>query len=196
MKIYIYTTILIVIFFTVYILIDRKYKNSSPDTDPKIQRTLSSQPNNSAGNLLQTDSSGNLSVAPGMPVVGAYMSGSQVIRGDNSIVIFDMVEFDTENCFNKSTGAYKPNVAGYYQINASVYYEMNSPPGAYQIYLLKNGKHAKRGAAASNSESGRNIGLNISAVVLMNGTTDIVQILTIQTSGNNVNILGDGGSLT
>jgi hypothetical protein len=60
--IYIYTTILIVICCTiVYILIDRKYKNSKPDTNPKIQRNLSSR---IIGNLLQSDSSGNLSVIP------------------------------------------------------------------------------------------------------------------------------------
>ena len=69
MKIYIYTTILIAIFFAVYILIDRKYKNSRPDTNLKIQRTLSSQ---IVGNLLQTDPNGNLSVAPN----GLSLSGS------------------------------------------------------------------------------------------------------------------------
>ena len=63
--IYIYTTILIAIGCTiVYILIDRKYKNSRPDTKTEIQRTLSSKLNNSAGNLLQSDPSGNLSVIP------------------------------------------------------------------------------------------------------------------------------------
>ena len=61
MKIYIYTTILIAICFAVYILIYRKYKNSRPDTKTEIQRNLSSQ---TIGNLLQTDSSGNLSVIP------------------------------------------------------------------------------------------------------------------------------------
>lgn len=197
MKIYIYTTIAIICFIIIlYILIYRKYKNSGPDKKPEIQRTLSDQLKNSTQNLLQSDSVGNLSIAPSWPVVGAYLSVPQAIRGDNSIVIFNMVEFDTANCFNTSTGAYTPNVAGYYQINASVYYEMNSPPGAYQIYLLKNGKHAKRGAAASNSASGRNIGLNISAVVLMNGTTDSVQILTIQTTGTTVNLCVDNGTLT
>ena len=63
--IYIYTTILIAIGCTiVYILIDRKYKNSRSDTNSKIQRNLSSQLNNSVGNLLQSDPSGNLSVIP------------------------------------------------------------------------------------------------------------------------------------
>ena len=61
MKIYIYTTILIAICFAVYILIDRKYKNSRPDTKTKIQRNIS---NRIIGNLLQSDPSGNLSVIP------------------------------------------------------------------------------------------------------------------------------------
>jgi len=74
MKIYIYMTILIAIGCTiVYILIDRKYKNSRPDTKSEIQRNLSSQLNNSTGNLLQTDPSGNLSIAPA-PLTQYYNS--------------------------------------------------------------------------------------------------------------------------
>ena len=72
MKIYIYTTILIAIGCTiVYILI------SMPDTKAKIQRTLSSKLNNSAINLLQSDSDGNLSCIPA-PLDGQqnyYLSG-------------------------------------------------------------------------------------------------------------------------
>ncbi|MEI8231407.1 MAG: hypothetical protein WCG32_02395, partial [Actinomycetes bacterium] len=44
--------------------IDIKYKNSRPDTNTEIQRNISSQ---IIGNLLQTDSSGNLSVIPAPP---------------------------------------------------------------------------------------------------------------------------------
>ena len=70
--IYIYTTILIAIGCTiVYILI------SIPDTKAKIQRTLSSKLNNSAINLLQSDSDGNLSCIPA-PLDGQqnyYLSG-------------------------------------------------------------------------------------------------------------------------
>ena len=47
------------LYVAVYILIDRKYKNSRPDTKSEIQRNLSSR---IIGNLLQSDPSGNLSV--------------------------------------------------------------------------------------------------------------------------------------
>ena len=52
------------LYVAVYISIDRKYKNSRPDTKSEIQRNLSSR---IIGNLLQTDPSGNLSVIPAPP---------------------------------------------------------------------------------------------------------------------------------
>jgi len=79
--IYIYTTILIVICCTiVYILIDRKYKNSRPDTKSEIQRNLSNQ---IIGNLLQTDSSGNLSVAQnGLSLTGSILQAVSTKRSN------------------------------------------------------------------------------------------------------------------
>ena len=136
--------------------------------------------------------------APG-PTFSAYKTFDQSSTG-GMIVTFDKIEigFDTEKCFNISSSSYKPNVAGYYQVNASVYYQTNLPAGSYQLYLNKNGAVYKRGTTAEIPTRTEGLGINMSTVVSMNGTTDYIQISTDKQNGNvNVYMKGDStGTLT
>ncbi|MEI8231494.1 MAG: hypothetical protein WCG32_02860 [Actinomycetes bacterium] len=134
--------------------------------------------------------------APG-PTFSAYKTINQPSTG-SVIVTFDKIDFDPENFFNISSSSYKPNVAGYYQVNASVYYETNLTAGSYQLYLNKNGAVYKRGTNAEIPQSTQGLGINMSTVVSMNGTTDYIQISTDKQNNNAVvNMIGDpSGSLT
>ena len=134
--------------------------------------------------------------APG-PTFSVFKSINQPSTG-GATVTFDKIEFDTANCFNISTSSYNPNVAGYYQVNASVYYQTDLPAGSYQLYLNKNGAVYKRGTNAEIPTSTGGLGINMSTVVSMNGTTDYIQISTDkQNNIRDVIMIGDlSGSLT
>jgi hypothetical protein len=134
--------------------------------------------------------------APG-PTFSVFKSINQPST-EGATVTFDKIEFDTANCFNISTSSYKPNVAGYYQVNASVYYQTDLPAGSYQLYLNKNGAVYKRGTNAEIPTSTGGLGINMSTVVSMNGTTDYIQISTDkQNNIRDVIMIGDlSGSLT
>ena len=122
--------------------------------------------------------------SPGGPAFSAYLGRAQTVpNGPVTIVQYDTVEFDTAKCFNTSTYAYMPNVAGYYQVNALVYYSSNSTTGMFQIFLLKNGAGHKRGPSIYNATNNQNVGISFSSIVAMNGTTDYIQIAVVASAG-------------
>ncbi len=123
--------------------------------------------------------------SPGGPAFSAYLGKATqtVPNGPVTTVRYDTVEFDTAKCFNTSTYAYMPNVAGYYQINALVYYSSNTNAGMFQIFLLKNGAGHKRGPSIYNGTNNQNVGISFSSVVPMNGTTDYLQIAVVAAAG-------------
>ena len=130
--------------------------------------------------------------SPGGPAFSAYLGRAQTVpNGPVTIVQYDTVEFDTAKCFNTSTYAYMPNVAGYYQVNAVVYYSSNSTTGMFQIYLHKNGGTHKRGPSIYNATNNQNVGISFSSIVAMNGTTDYIQIAVVASAGAPQVILND-----
>jgi hypothetical protein len=138
MKIYIYTTILIVICCTiVYILIDRKYKNSRPDTKSEIQRNLSNQLNNSAGNLLQSDPSGNLSVIPAPPVD----QPNYVLTGNGNWAPPPPVEY--LHVANTTSGGYPGGTPIPFETLVSPSTNSITLDSPYTLFVLKVGKTYK-----------------------------------------------------
>jgi hypothetical protein len=135
MKIYIYTTILIAIGCTiVYILIDRKYKNSRLDTNPKIQRNLSSR---IIGNLLQSDPSGNLSVIPAPPVD----QPNYVLTGNGNWAPPPPVEY--LHVANTTSGGYPGGTPIPFETLVSPSTNSITLDSPYTLFVLKVGKTYK-----------------------------------------------------
>lgn len=106
------------------------------------------------------------------PAFSAYQSGAQYIAaGANNKVQFQSEEFDTANCFDSTTNyRFTPNVAGYYHFTAEV--GGGNAVAAMVLRLYKNGSVAKVMGYSNSSE----VGVNGSALIYMNGSTDYAEI--------------------
>ena len=116
---------------------------------------------------------GTVMVSGNMPAFEAYIASSQSVNtGSNTLLTFNTKVYDTANCFNTSTYAFTPNVAGYYQVNAYCAFGSNSNTAG--IYLWKNGsqfRSGKQGYPATGYPDS-----NYAGLIYMNGTTDYIQI--------------------
>jgi hypothetical protein len=156
---------------------------------------------NSAYNatLLSLSDAGSLSVngniqisgkkAVNGPAFSAYANASlqTITSGSQQKVLFQVEEFDTDNCYANSR--FTPNVEGYYQLNAEVRLDGSSGTGEIMIVLYKNTSEHKRGT----NQSGTSIATNffaqqVSALVYANGTTDYFEIRVQQTSGGSLTV--------
>ncbi len=109
-----------------------------------------------------------------VPAAGAYLTANQsVSSGAATKITLDNEEFDTNSNYDPTTNyRFTPTVAGYYQINAAL--TSSSACTAAIIYVYKNGSEFKRGTRA-NQVAGT-LGINISCIVSMNGSTDYIEI--------------------
>ena len=125
---------------------------------------------------------------PSGPSFSASFSGSFNYRVPNggAFVPFNIVNFDTDNCYNSSTYRFTPTKPGYYQVNTSVgvdpYYGY-WPGGAFDlksvnVTIYKNGGSGGAWSAGSTTSvaSGFSYSVSVPALVYMNGTTDYLSI--------------------
>jgi len=99
---------------------------------------------------------------------------------------FSESQFDTINGFNRTTGRYQPNVAGYYWVQGIVdcgYSGVTST--AIYASIFKNGNNY-RGGTAGQYASGAYPAILCTSVVYLNGTTDYIQVYcyTLQSISN------------
>ena len=113
------------------------------------------------------------------PMFSAKQSAGQSVASSASFstLAFDTVEFDTASGYDIGTNLYRPGVPGYYQVDAGVAW--NAGTGTLRIAVNKNGSTWKE--ALSYMDGGQ--GITISALVYLNGTTDVVAITAAQVSG-------------
>jgi hypothetical protein len=143
--------------------------------------------------------SGNLNVTGGYtvggkkavngPAFGAYANNTlqTITSGSQQKVLFQVEEFDTDNCYTNST--FTPTVEGYYQLNAEVRLDGSSGTGEIMIVLCKNNQELKRGTNQSGTSIATNFwAMQVSSLVYANGTTDYFEIKVQQTSGGNINV--------
>ena len=130
---------------------------------------------------------GGQSVALGGSIGGVGATGAlfDVVRdifpdqtlpgGTNKVTNFT-VRTDTNNGFSTGLSRFTPNVAGYYFISARITsdfgYGVNSNP---TIMVYKNGAEVFK-SASSTSNNGQVSGLEASGYVLMNGSTDYLEL--------------------
>jgi len=128
------------------------------------------------------------------PAFSARMSSSQSIStGTATKVQFNTEFFDTDSCYDTSTYRFTPTVAGYYQVNSGFFYNIVDTTGIdARIHVYKNGSNYKRaffGFASPNAY----YGCVISTAVYLNGSTDYIEIYTLQGSGSSQD-LGNYGN--
>jgi hypothetical protein len=115
------------------------------------------------------------------PAFSATMSANQNITSSvGTLLNFNTKEYDTNTCFNNTGStvtlngvsvpayAFGPNVAGYYQVFVSLYPNTSTSFAASSIY--KSG-----GIYKSIQTTGTNVGVELSCIVYLNGTSDYVQ---------------------
>jgi hypothetical protein len=103
-------------------------------------------------------------------------------------VIYNTVQFDAEAWYDRNTGRYQPQRAGYYQINASARLFVPGTTQTFERYIIlrKNGAQINQaGGFGPTSQS-------ISQVVFLNGTTDYVDVAVISQSTGNIGQLANG----
>lgn len=154
--------------------------------------TLSGPSTNSNQTITIPDATGTMMVSGNMPAFSAYQSTQQasLTAGVLTLLQFQTKEWDTGTCFN-NTGStvtlngvsapqysFAPNVAGYYQITCG------SAVASSVVYMFmtiyKNGSSYKR---LNNTNSATVAGINGSALVYCNGTSDYIQVY-LQQGGN------------
>jgi hypothetical protein len=142
------------------------------------------------------DVTGN--VVTDAPAFRAYKSSSSEISHNTwTKVQFDEETFDTNSNYDNSTNyRFTPTVEGYYQINSCVHQESNGAGKTPHAVIRKNGSDY----AVSNlsyQSAAVNVGLVLSTLVYMNGSTDYVEVYVYHNSGDSrTNYGGSSGHLT
>jgi len=108
--------------------------------------------------------------ATAAPAFSAYKATNQSITsGVATKMIMDTEEFDTNSNFDSTTNyRFTPTVAGYYTVIAQI-----NPAGTTTLtgaLIYKNGASVK-----ANSITTSNAGLNVNAIISMNGSTDYLE---------------------
>ena len=119
---------------------------------------------------------GTAMVSGNMPAFSAYANAGQTVSaGTFTKVAINTEYFDTANCFNTSTYAFTPNVAGYYQVTAQVTLSTTVSYTLALTQIYKNGSAFKTGNDIRGT-TGTNVRLLDSALIYMNGTPDYLEI--------------------
>jgi hypothetical protein len=110
---------------------------------------------------------------------------------------FNASFFDTASAFDRTTGRFTPQVAGYYQINAAASYGNNGVlASVVAASISKNDTTVASGAVSTTGGTGYPTP-TVSTVVYLNGTTDYVRVTTYHNAtGSAINVVGKiSGSL-
>lgn len=126
----------------------------------------------------------------------AYMSAVQALAAATLTKLnFNTEAFDMGGCFNNTSAAatlnglsvpayaFKPNVAGYYQINAALYCGNLATPVFVSIY--KNGVEEARGVQTASGSSQNNSA--VTKLIYLNGTSDYVDVYGYTVSAQSTN---------
>jgi len=121
------------------------------------------------------------------PAFEAYLSGSTQALTTSATwykVTLNAETFDTANCFDSTTNyRFTPNVAGYYHIVAQAYIDYSgTAPIRMRLSVYKNGVGNKETILTQSSMIYGT--LNMSNLIYMNGTTDYLEMYSLQQGGS------------
>lgn len=124
------------------------------------------------------------------PAFRLYQSAAQSIaNATNSVLTFDTEDLDTDNGHSlvTNTSRYTAAVAGWYFVSGTVQYTSNTT-GNRLVWIAKNGTTINQVGRPTSSTS-NTMGIQVSTLVYMNGSTDYIEVGTYQTSGGALNTL-------
>ena len=128
------------------------------------------------------------------PMFSAYFtgttSGQALTHATFTNVTFNVIEYDTANCYNTSTYRWTPNVAGYYFIQACCYAQFPSVTGQILIALNKNNANYKYGNYSYANSTYTDTSSLVQTMIYLNGTTDYVSVQAYQNTGSTKYIYG------
>jgi hypothetical protein len=138
--------------------------------------------------------SGSLSGVPalsGTPIFHAYRTAVQAVPNSTATKLqLDIIGYDSAGAFSTVLNRYVPNVPGYYFFAGLTGLASggNAPSvgGVHVCYIYKNGVLVRRGSTAqcNNVEGGLS---EVTGTLLMNGTTDYVELFVFQNSSVSLN---------
>jgi hypothetical protein len=123
------------------------------------------------------------------PAFSAYANSSAqtITSGSQQKVLFQVEEFDTDNCYASSR--FTPTVEGYYQLNAQVRLDGATSTGEMMIVLYRNGSEYKRGINQQGTQIAANFwAMTISSLAYADGIDDYFEIYVQQGSGSSVTV--------
>jgi hypothetical protein len=110
------------------------------------------------------------------PAFSAWQNEIQTLSSATiTKLTFTIEEFDTNNCFTSST--FTPTVAGYYQVSGGMAFNTASTG---ILYIYKNGNVSK---FLTNTTPSTVSGLNGSALIYCNGSTDYLELYAYASVG-------------
>ena len=125
-------------------------------------------------------------------VFSAYGSTASSLSNNTwTKMTLDAEEYDNNNYFDTNSGSWQftPQVSGYYFIRGHYAFTPTVSTGGAHIAIYKNGSEYKRGQRVPFNTTG--VGLEISCIVYLNGSTDYIQLYGQHNSGVGVNITTD-----
>jgi len=114
------------------------------------------------------------------PAFSAYINVSQTLSAATWTKLqFNAESFDTNSNYNTSTYRFTPTVAGYYQFNFG--FKLNASQTRMILDLYKNGSSTRQSADMNSAT----YGVDMSALIYMNGTTDYIEAYGYGGTGGN-----------
>jgi hypothetical protein len=138
------------------------------------------------GTITNSAGSGNITIGSGVtllsnvPAFEAYLSADQTVSdGVNAKIQFNTEIYDTDNTYDNSTNyRFTPTVAGEYFVYSVLLFKSDtaSQINDTTLRLYKNGSQYKRVNTSVTTGNTTTLILNVSTVMILNGTTDYVEI--------------------
>jgi hypothetical protein len=91
-------------------------------------------------------------------------------------ITFTTEAYDTASCYDTTTSRFTPNVAGYYLVTSTVTYPDSGGTNGLAIQIRKNATTAIWGTTSRGANGQIFACSNGSVIVLMNGTTDYLEV--------------------
>ena len=133
------------------------------------------------------------------PAFHATLSSNQSLSDNTAATVaFNSETFDTDNAYNNSTYRFIPQVAGKYFIYSNVYIESGANTNMNRgfTYVYKNSTTAFFNFFDPRDNPGRAFTCNASGIIVLNGSTDYVEVkvqMIAQSSGSGLYVGGGTG---
>lgn len=130
-----------------------------------------------AGTTTVTIAAQSGTLVAGAPTFHASAAGTQTVASNTlTKVLFATEDWDTNNNFASST--FTPTIAGYYQINAILRCTVGTTASNSVVQITKNGTQYSLNTSMAPGATLNSV--SVSDIVYCNGTTDYLEISTIQ----------------